>query len=191
MCVHACGCAHVYIYEGQSENSWNSLTLTVWCTMSLYRLHSMSCASFVEVVRCSSEEAARQVVGTVVSVSRQRTEPHSACCPAIPHREKHSCHHPASVLSRSCSEWLLAVPYSENRVWPSHSIWCRPFRNHGWQTSDRMWWPNSGIFWKKPSTSASNNGRIDGAHVCVHACARAHITIPGTFWVPIVYDKLF
>ena len=28
--------------------------------------------------------------------------------------EKHSCHHPTTVLSGSRSEWLLAVPYSEN-----------------------------------------------------------------------------
>ena len=50
----------------------------------------------------------------VVSASRWRTEPHIACCAAIPRREKHYCHHPTTVLSRSRSEWLWAVPYSEN-----------------------------------------------------------------------------
>ena len=42
----------------------------------------------------------------VVSASRWRTEPHIACCAAIPRREKHSCHHPITVISGSRSEWL-------------------------------------------------------------------------------------
>ena len=50
----------------------------------------------------------------VVSASRWHTEPHIACCAAIPRREKHSCHHPTTVLSGSRSEWLSAVPCSEN-----------------------------------------------------------------------------
>ena len=49
-----------------------------------------------------------------VSASQWRTEPYIACCAAIPRREKHSCHHPTTVLSGSRSEWLSAVPYSEN-----------------------------------------------------------------------------
>ena len=50
----------------------------------------------------------------VFSASRWLTEPHVACCSAIPRREKHSCHHPTTVLSGSRSEWRSAVPYSEN-----------------------------------------------------------------------------
>ena len=50
----------------------------------------------------------------VRSLVRWRTEPHIACCAAIPRREKHSCHHPNTVLSGSRSEWLSAVPCSEN-----------------------------------------------------------------------------
>ena len=50
----------------------------------------------------------------VVFASRCRTEPHIACCAAIPRRKKHSCHHPTTVLSESRSERLSAVPYSEN-----------------------------------------------------------------------------
>ena len=57
--------------------------------------------------------------------SRYRTAPHIACCAAIPRREKHSCHYPTTVLSGSRSEWLLAVPYSENG--PQGDA----FRNHG------------------------------------------------------------
>ena len=44
---------------------------------------------------------------------------------AISCREKHSCHHPTTVLSGSRSEWLFAVPYSENG--PQGDA----FRNHG------------------------------------------------------------
>jgi len=62
---------------------------------------------------------------TSLVVQRERTEPHIACCAAIPRREKHSCHHPTTVLSGSRSEWLLAVPYSENG--PQGDA----FHNHG------------------------------------------------------------
>ena len=41
--------------------------------------------------------------------------------------------------------------------------------SHPWRTSDQMQWPNSGRFQKKHSAGASNNGRIDGASVCVRA----------------------
>jgi hypothetical protein len=54
-----------------------------------------------------------------------RTKPHIACCAAIPLREKHSCHHPTTVLSGSRSERLLAVPYSE--LGPQVDV----FRSHG------------------------------------------------------------
>ena len=50
----------------------------------------------------------------VVSASRWRDEPHIARCAAIPRREKHSYHHPTTVLSRSRSEWFSAVSCSEN-----------------------------------------------------------------------------
>jgi hypothetical protein len=89
-----------------------------------------------------------------------RTEPHIACCAAMPRREKHFCHHPTTVLYGSRSEWLLAVPYSENG--PQGDT----FHNHGRQ---RMRRPNSRRFQKKSSAGASNNGRIDGASVCVRA----------------------
>ena len=50
----------------------------------------------------------------VVSASLWRAEPHITCCAAISRREMHFCHHPTTVLSRSRSEWLSAVPYYEN-----------------------------------------------------------------------------
>jgi hypothetical protein len=67
-----------------------------------------------------------------------------------------SCHHPTTALSGSRSKLLLAVSYSEN--WPQGGM----FPNHG------MRWPDCGRFQKKPSASASNNGRTDGASVRAH-----------------------
>jgi len=40
-----------------------------------------------------------------------------------------------------------------------------------------MQWLNSGRVQKKPSTSAANDGRIDGASVCVCVCARKDPTL--------------
>jgi hypothetical protein len=53
-----------------------------------------------------------QVAETIVSASQYCTKPYISCCAAIPCREKHSCHHLTTVLSRFCSRWLSAVPYS-------------------------------------------------------------------------------
>jgi hypothetical protein len=76
-------------------------TAWTWYYWSLLR------ASFAIIPLSSSEEAARQVTGTVISASRQCTKPHNACA-KIPSLVEHSCHHPASILSGSRSEWLLA-----------------------------------------------------------------------------------
>jgi hypothetical protein len=62
---------------------------------------------------CIMWEEAWQMAGIVVSASQYRTETHIACS-AIPRWEKHSCHHSAVILSRSRSEWLLAVLNPEN-----------------------------------------------------------------------------
>ena len=48
------------------------------------------------------------------------------------------------------------------RKWASRGLVSQP-----WKTSNRIRRPNSGRFQKKPSAFASNNGRIDGASVCV------------------------
>ena len=70
-----------------------------------------------------------------------------------------------------------------------------------WRTSNGMRRPNSGGFQKKPSTGASNNGRIDGASVCVRKGPtlkvirwalsyvlpfQCYTTFPRTFWLPYV-----
>jgi hypothetical protein len=79
--------------------------ITAWtdCYWSFLR------SNFAEVQPCSSEEAARQESRTLVSASRWRTEPHVACCAAIP-----VITHPP--LSGSRPEWLLAVPCSKESL---------------------------------------------------------------------------
>jgi hypothetical protein len=98
---------------------------------------------------------------------------------AITHRASHrllcSNSSPTTVLSGFRSEWHLIVPYSENgrqgRV------------SQPWSTSNRMRRPNSGKLQTNPSSGASNNGRIDGAGIClfgwlfVCVCARARARI--------------
>ena len=101
----------------------------------------------------------------VVSASRWRTEPHIACCAAIPRREKHSCHHPTTVLSGSRSGWLSAVPYSENLPQADAFRTMEDIESNA--TAELRKIPN------KPSASASNNGRMDGASVCW--CARVRL----------------
>jgi len=46
--------------------------------------------------------------------------------------------------------------------WASRGLVSQP-----WTASNQMRRPNSGRFQKKPSAGASNNGRVDGASVCV------------------------
>jgi hypothetical protein len=74
--------------------------------------------------------------------------------------------------------------------------------SQAWRASNRMQRPSSRWFQKKPSTAASNNGRIDGASVFARKCPTSKVirwvlpyvlplecytTIPGTFWLPLIY----
>jgi hypothetical protein len=104
------------------------------------------------------------------------TEPHIASCATIPCREIHSCQRSTTVLSECCSKWLLAVPYSENR--PQGDTF------QSWRPSNQMRWFNFGRFQKKPSASASNNGRINEASMCVCAmCMHAHTKVQLWRWL--------
>jgi hypothetical protein len=91
-----------------------------------------------------AEEAVRQVAGR-----------DSDFCVTIRHQATHRLlrHHPTTVLSGSPSQWLLAVPYSED----------------GPQGDMEGIEPNATAeLWKKEGSSgASNSGRIDWAGVCV------------------------
>jgi len=58
-------------------------------------------------------------------------------------------------------------------------LWKWASRGHvsqPWGTPDRMWWPNSGRFQKKTSAGASNDGRINGASVCVRKGSTLKVT---------------
>jgi hypothetical protein len=91
---------------------------TVWCTMSSYRLDKvLMVISPYKFCRCCAIQVGEisatsgRDCGFCITIMR---EPHTACCVAIPLREKRSCHQPTTVLSGSPSVWLVAVPYSEN-----------------------------------------------------------------------------
>jgi hypothetical protein len=86
------------------------------------------------------------------------SETHRATSAKLAHRNDHRTHQISLRVTLGC--FLLLKWASRRRV------------SQQWRTSNRMWWPNSGRFQKKPSAGASNNGRINGASVCVCVCAR-------------------
>jgi hypothetical protein len=100
--------------------------------------------------------------GTVVCASRQRTEPHIACCARIPSRGKHSCHRPTIVLSESRSERLLAVLVLKMGLEGTCFATMDDIKSTVTVELRR--------FQKNSSAGASNNGRFDGASVCVCVC---------------------
>jgi hypothetical protein len=110
-------------------------------------------ASFAEVAHCSSTNGRGS--GCCIMITHKAT--HRLLCSNSTLR-KHSCHHPTTVLCGSRTDWILAVPYSENG--PQGDM----FHNLGGHKS--MWRPNSGRFEKKLSTGASNNGNINGGSAC-------------------------
>jgi hypothetical protein len=77
----------------------------------------------------------------------------SGFCITIPHRATHRLYPPDLAPS---DFWLF----------PTQKIGLKGTRYTTMGDLDRMWWPNSGRFPKKPSAGASNNGRINGASVC-------------------------
>ena len=86
---------------------------------------------------CSFEPATvGSTDGSVLLESSGVRPSHSIWCPpwmwnASPRREKHSCHHPTTVLSGSHCEWLLVVPCTENG--PQVDAFC----NHGGHQIER------------------------------------------------------
>ena len=85
--------------------------------------------------------------------------------------------HTSLVVQRFLAEKSIPVitqpPYSPDlapsdfRLFPILKMGLKGTRFAQWRTQNRMRRLNSGRFQKKPSASASNNGRIDGASVCV------------------------
>jgi hypothetical protein len=105
------------MYEGQSKSCHISLTSTVLCTMSSYCLGKVLIITFYEQVSKRLHDAQKkrqdkwQGQWFLHQIMHQAT--HSLLWRNSSLR-KHSCHHPTTVLSCSCSKWLLAVPHSEN-----------------------------------------------------------------------------
>jgi hypothetical protein len=161
--------------------------------MSSYRLDRV-----LLVIASFAEEEGRQVAGR-----------DSGFCVTITHRATHRllCHHPATVLSGSRPEWLLAVPYSENG--PQEDT----FRNHGGHqinaTAERQWIPKE-AFRRCFQLWQDRWSKCVCVCVCVCVCEResnistlkaiwwefpcvlplqCNTTFPRTFWLPIVCQQ--
>jgi hypothetical protein len=109
---------HVAIYGGQSKSSQNSLTSTVLYTMCSYRLYRVLLVIFTrKFCRGCAMQFGRSslTVGRDSGICpRQRTEPtYRLLCNNSSQRITFLSS-PTTVLSRSRSEWLSAVPFSEN-----------------------------------------------------------------------------
>lgn len=118
------------------------------------------CASFAEVAWCSSEEGTWQVGGTVVSESWSHGTTRNLFCSSPLMRKTFLSSH--NHCTFRITLWMT-FGYSLLWKWASEGNILEPQR-----TSKQMWWPDSELFQKKPSVSAFNNGRIDGASEWVH-----------------------
>ena len=144
--------------------SLHFLTLTVWCTMSSYHLDRL----LMVISTCKfCRGCAMQFRGNGGTSGRE-----SGFCITITFRATHrllcSNSSPRKAFRSSPNHRTLRislrVTFGCSLLWK----WASRGRiSQPWRTSNRMWRPNSGGFQKKPSTSASNNGRIDGTSVCV------------------------
>jgi hypothetical protein len=128
MTVRYCGCCRKRPMEwteqytrGSKESSQNyrhrrfsaPWVRTVWTKC----YWSFLLATFAQIARCNSEEAAWQVAGrdSGFCIIKNQRATHIVCCAAISRWENHSCHHPTTLISGSRSEWLFfSVLYSEN-----------------------------------------------------------------------------
>jgi hypothetical protein len=119
-CIFKVVCVHgsCYKYDGLSKSSRNSLASTVWCIMSSYCLNKVLLVSM-----CSCFRGCGMLFRGSGAISGRQGQwfLHHGNAPSptslvvsSPRREKHSCHHPDTVLSGSRCEWRLAVPYSDN-----------------------------------------------------------------------------
>jgi hypothetical protein len=144
-------------YDGQEKSSRNFLTSTVCCTMNSncldrFELPGQSDTAHLYVQVFQKKRRDKWQAGTVVSVSWQRTEPHIACCAAIP------------VITQPPYSPGLAL--SDCRLFPALKMGLKGtcFATMGnIKTAELRKTP------KMPSTSVSNSGRIDGESVCARA----------------------
>jgi len=144
--------------------SLHFLTSTVWCTMSSYRLDRL----LMVISTCKfCRGCTMQFGGNGATSGRE-----SGFCITIMHRATHcllySNSSPRKAFLSSSNHRTLQI--SLWVIFGCSLLWKWASRGHvsqPWRTSNRMWRPNSRGFQKKPSTGVSNNGRIDGASVCV------------------------
>jgi len=142
--------------------SLHFLTSTVWCTMSSYRLDRL----LMVISTCKFCRGCMMQFGGNSATSGRES---GFCITRATHRLLCSNSSPRKTFLSSPNHhtlWIsLRVTFGCSLLWKWASRGCvlQP-----WRTSNRMRRPNSGGFQKKPSTGASNNGRIDGASVCVH-----------------------
>jgi hypothetical protein len=133
-------CGSVHVQSKIPWILWHRRLGTTWIRI-VWRDWSFLRASF-------AEEAARQVAGRdsgfCITMAHRAT--HRLLCSSSSPR-KAFLSSPAIVLSRSRSEWLLAVPYSDK--WASREHVSQP-----WRTSHEMQRPNSRRFQKKSSAGA-------------------------------------
>ena len=187
------------------RKKWCSLYFlisTVWCTMSSHRLDRL----LMVISTCTFCRGCVMQFGANGATSGRE----SGFCTMIMHQATHRLLCINSLLREAFLSSLnhRTLQISPRVTFGSSLLWKQTSRgcvSQPWRTSNRMWRPNSGRFQKKPSTSASNNGRIDGASVCerkgpimkVIRWALSYViplqcytTFPGTFWLPLVcYDK--
>jgi hypothetical protein len=124
-------------------------------------------------------------------------EPHIACCTTIPQPEEHSWH-PITILSGSLLRVTFGCSCSENS--PQGDM----FHKHGGHQikCDGLTPEDS----KRSLPLTSNNGRINwaslrvwarvmlwrwlGKRCCYVLPLQSNATIPGTFWLPIIFSSL-
>jgi hypothetical protein len=145
---------HTCTDEGQSKSSRNSLTSTVWCTVSSYRLDKV-------LLVISTWEFCR--VSCAASGSQGQWFLHHDNAPShtslVVQQFLASPNHRTLQISLrvTCGCSLL-------RNWASRGHVSQP-----WRTPSRMPRPKSGRFQKMPSAGAINSGGIDVASVYVCA----------------------
>jgi hypothetical protein len=165
---------------------WKS---TIWCTTSSYHLDRV----LRVISTCSSEKAARQVAGrdsgfciTITHRARHRL----LCSNCSPRKTFLSPVLSSPVLSRSGSEWLSAVLYSENG--PQGDTFCK-HAGHQIQCDGRTMEDSKRSL---PPVLPTMAGSVEQVCVCVCVCVRACVracvcVCARARWVDTVPDPLF
>jgi hypothetical protein len=114
-------------------------------------------SNFEAVALYNCEYAARQVTGTVVSASGERTELRIACYAEIPCRE--------SIPGVTQPSYYPDLSPRNFGLFRTMKISSKRNVLQPWRTPNRKRHHNSGRLKKEPAARSSNNGKIDGADV--------------------------